>query len=194
MKLNMGCGNNKLDGWVNVDMFAECSPDVVCDLESLPWPWANDFAEQVLFSHSLEHMGRDPRTFLGIIKELYRVCRDGAQVQIVVPHPRHDHFIHDPTHVRAITPGMLELFDRRLCDELQAAGSANTPFARYLDVDFELVVNQSVLDEPYASQYARKIITDEELAQLSRQFNNVVREYNLIVTARKPSRNSVGVA
>lgn len=46
MTLNMGCGHNKMPGWLNVDAFPECNPDVVCDLENLPWPWPNDSVEQ----------------------------------------------------------------------------------------------------------------------------------------------------
>jgi predicted SAM-dependent methyltransferase len=90
MKLNLGCGHNRLQGWTNVDMFQECSPDVVVDLESLPWPWADASVERVLFNHSLEHLGQDSRTFLGMMKELYRVCQDGAEIEINVPHPRHE--------------------------------------------------------------------------------------------------------
>ena len=51
--------------------------------------------------------GRIRRVFLGMMKELYRICRDGAEIEINVPHPRHDNFIGDPTHVRIITPDTL---------------------------------------------------------------------------------------
>jgi ubiquinone/menaquinone biosynthesis C-methylase UbiE len=185
MKLNMGCGHNKLRGWVNVDLFSECSPDLVLDLEALPWPWPDDSVDQVLFNHSLEHLGQNARTFLGIMKELYRVCQDGAQIQISVPHPRHDHFIDDPTHVRVITPGTLTLFDRRVCDEWQRKGSANSPLAHYLNVDFEMVVKQLVLAEPYATQYGDKQLSEDDLERMSRQLNNVVQEYRMILIARK---------
>ena len=33
MKLNLGCGYNKYPGYVNVDHDANCSPDIVADLE-----------------------------------------------------------------------------------------------------------------------------------------------------------------
>jgi hypothetical protein len=46
------------------------------------------------------------------MREIYRVCRHDAVVHVVVPHPRHDDFINDPTHVRPITPEVLSLFDR----------------------------------------------------------------------------------
>ena len=39
MKLNLGCGNYKMNGFVNVDKFADCEPDEVVDLEVFPWPW-----------------------------------------------------------------------------------------------------------------------------------------------------------
>ncbi len=155
MKLNMGCGHNKMPDYVNVDLSPACDPDMVCDLEVLPWPVDDDSVDTVRFNHSLEHLGQDSRVFLGMMKELYRVCRNGAEIEIIVPHPRHDAFIGDPTHVRIITPGTLNLFNRALCDECKRIGAANTPLAHYLDVDFRLVRWNSVLAEPYSTQFEK---------------------------------------
>ena len=121
---------------------------MVSDLESLPWPWPDNSVDEVIFKHSLEHLGQDPRTFLGMMKELYRVCRNGAEITVTVPHPRHDDFIGDPTHVRIITPEMLALFDRKQCDTWQRMGASNTPLAHYLHVDFAVVTSEWVLAEP----------------------------------------------
>ena len=185
MKLNMGCGHNKLEGWVNVELFPECAPDVDCDLESLPWPWPDNLVDEVLFNHALEHLGQDTRTFLGMMKELYRVCRNGAEIAINVPHPRHDDFINDPTHVRVITPDMLALFDRKQCDRWQQLGAANSPLAHYLHVDFAIASAQKVLAQPYATQYADELLSDEDVEQMSRELNNIVKEYRIVMVARK---------
>ena len=186
MKLNMGCGNHKVAGWVNVDLSPTCAPDVVCDLEVTPWPWADDTVTQVLFNHSLEHLGGNPRTFLAIIKELYRVCRNGAEIQINVPHPRHDTFINDPTHVRIITPDLMTLFNRELNDEWQRTGVANTPLAQFLAVDFAMTSWTAVLSEPYASQYGSGELSDETVISIGRDLTNVFLEYRLTLAARKP--------
>src|SRR5438045_1861977 len=129
MKLNLGCGRRKLEGFVNVDAAAECGPDLVFDVESFPWPWADSSIDEVRFIHSLEHMGADPKVFLKLMQELYRVCRPGAQVHIAAPHPRSDAFIGDPTHVRIVTPQVMQLFSRELNDEWEARGVPNTPLA-----------------------------------------------------------------
>jgi predicted SAM-dependent methyltransferase len=55
-------------------------------------------------NHVLEHLGRDTEIYFGIIKEIYRVIIPDGKVIIVAPHPRHDDFINDPTHIRMITP------------------------------------------------------------------------------------------
>jgi hypothetical protein len=127
-KLNLGCGARKIEGFIGVDKYG--TPDVRHDLEQFPWPWADSTVAAVKLIHVLEHLGRDPDVFIGIMKELYRVCAPGAKVEIVVPHPRHDNFIGDPTHVRPVTLGMMTLFDRTACEEWQRGGFANTPLAR----------------------------------------------------------------
>lgn len=110
MKYNMGCGLNKIHGYVNVDKFPHSSPDLLHDLEVCPWPIDSNSASHILFNHSLEHMGQDADTFLNIIKEIYRISQPDTLIQINVPHPRHNDFINDPTHVRIITPDLLNLF------------------------------------------------------------------------------------
>ena len=181
----MGCGHNRVPGSVNVDVSPACKPDLVCDLEDLPWPWPSDSVDRVRFNHCLEHLGQDPKIFLGMMKELYRICRNGSEVEINVPHPRHDDFIGDPTHVRAITPELLTLFNRDANDQWKASGAANTPFAHYLGVDFELASVSTVLAEPYATRYQRGELTAETLGEMARERNNIVAEYRMALRVKK---------
>ena len=186
MKLNLGCGAKTLDGFVNVDKYPGPGIDLVLDLEKTPWPWPSDSADEVRFIHSLEHMGRDTDVFLGIVRELYRVCADGAKVVIHVPHPRSDDYLGDPTHVRPITPQALTLFDRRKNDEWAAGGvSAATPLARYIGVDFYLEDVANVLSKRYYEKYARGELSEAEIDARVLELNNVVSEYHIRLVARK---------
>jgi hypothetical protein len=185
MKLNMGCGHNKQEGYVNVDHSAVCKPDLVCNLEEIPWPWEDDSVQEVLFNHCLEHLGADPKKFLAIMTELYRVCRDGAVVVINVPHPRHDDFIGDPTHVRIISPQLLSLFNRELNDMWQQGGFANTPLAHYLGVDFIITESITILDQPYASKFQNGELTGDAIDLALREKNNIAKEFRIKLAVRK---------
>ncbi|MES2281118.1 MAG: hypothetical protein V4542_06865 [Pseudomonadota bacterium] len=185
MKLNMGCGHNKMDGYINVDMFPECQPDVVCNLEMLPWPWLDSSVEEVVFNHCLEHLGQQSQIFLGMMKELYRICKNNAVIEINVPHPRHDNFIGDPTHVRVISPQLLYLFDKSLNDEWKRIGAANSPLAHYLGVDFVVTTAQTVLGHPYGQMFTDGEITSDDLDTMIRERNNIAEEYRIKLAVRK---------
>lgn len=187
MRLNMGSGLNKRAGYVNVDASPASNPDQLWDLENTPWPWPTSSAEEVLFNHSLEHMGADTKTFLAIMTELYRICAPGAAVLINVPHPRHDHFLGDPTHVRAILPETLKLFDRARNDAWIAAGNANTPLAIYTGVDFEFVSMKIILEQDIFEQLQSGKISQAEVGRMVARDNNVAKEFQFVIRARKAS-------
>jgi hypothetical protein len=185
MKFNMGCGLNKKPDCLNVDSSPESAADEVWDLEKTPWPWPSDCAEEVFFIHSLEHMGGDPKVFLAIMQELYRISRPGCRIHIHVPHPRHDNFLADPTHVRPVLPATLQLFDRRLNEIWRDKGFANTPLAFYLGVDFRLVDRKTMLDEPFATQFREGALSEAELRRMIQRENNVANEYRMTLEVRK---------
>jgi hypothetical protein len=173
VKLNLGCGLNKLPGFVNVDRHGE--PDEVWDLEAFPWPWPDNAAEEIHLIHVLEHLGRDSASFIRIMQELYRVAAPGGRIRIVVPHPRHDDFLNDPTHVRPITADLLTLFSKKYNLKWQKLGAANSPMALYHNVDFDIVAVDSELDEPYASAFRNGQMSEEQLKSAIRAYNNVIR-------------------
>jgi ubiquinone/menaquinone biosynthesis C-methylase UbiE len=185
MKLNLGCGFNKPDGFVHVDMFSECNPDVQHDLESFPWPFDSDSVDEILMNHSLEHLGQQPDVFLNIMKELYRICKHESIIQVNVPHPRHDNFITDPTHVRPLTPLTFQLFDLELNKHWQSVNAANSPFAIYLGVNFKLLNTQITLEQEYLDKFNQKKITNDELMVLIKEKNNVASEYRFTLKVIK---------
>lgn len=185
-KLNLGCGSNKLSGYINVDKYGE--PDVKFDLETFPWPWQDNQVTEVVLHHVLEHLGQDKDTFLNIIQELYRVCAHEAKINIRVPHPRHDHFLIDPTHCRVILPETLVMFSKEANTYWQEIGAANTPLALNLNVDFEIVSQEQVYDPVWAEKLEKKHITETALQELSRLYNNVIMEYKIVLKVIKPLR------
>jgi hypothetical protein len=191
MRLNLGCGSSKMPGWVNVDKIAASGPDQVVDLEALPWPWPDDSVDEVLLAHVLEHLGARTDAYLGIIKELYRVCRNGATVTIIVPHPRHDFFLDDPTHVRTITPDGLVMFSQQQNREWMAKGAANTPLGVYHGVDFAFVSVKDTLDEYWHGRVQRREIKPDELDFAARHYNNVVSQTTIVLKAVKPAGSAV---
>ncbi len=99
-RLNVGCGRNIMEGWVNLDSAPLPGVDLVCNLEKLhetPIELPDDTVELFLLSHVIEHV----RDSLGLMQELWRIAIPGAMAVIRVPHGGSDDAWEDPTHVRA---------------------------------------------------------------------------------------------
>ena len=82
MKLNLGCGDKKMAGYLNVDTC--CEPDQWCDLSQFPWPWEDNSVEEVYSSHFLEHVADYERTIL----EIHRILKPNGTIHFRVPHFR----------------------------------------------------------------------------------------------------------
>ena len=181
VKLNLGCGEDHKAEYINVDKFG--NPDIFHNLEDFPWPWDDNSVIEVVLKHVLEHLGESTKVYLNIIEELYRICKADAKIEIVVPHPRHDDFIDDPTHVRVVTPASLKLFSKAKNREWVKQGCSNSPLGLYLDVDFEIVNVDWILDPVWAEVLKGK---DQELiSQAKNRYNNVVKEIQMTIEVKK---------
>lgn len=183
LKLNLGCGENRIPEYINVDKYGK--PDVMHDLETFPWPWEDNSIGEIRLNHVLEHLGQITSVYLRIIKELYRICAPDAAIYIVVPHPRHDHFLNDPTHVRIVTPQGLDLFSKSKNREWIKERCANSPLGLYLDVDFEIIDVKYILDPLWLEKLNSKEITETQVDQAFRNFNNVVMEIRMVIRVVK---------
>ncbi len=186
-KLNLGCGYNHKIGFCNVDNDASCSPDQVVDLESFPWPWATDSVSEIVWEHSLEHLGESTERWKKIIQEMYRVSTNQALIKIIVPHPNHDTFLIDPTHVRAILPESFLMFDQLRNIEDGKRGGRETKLGLQWDVDFQMSEVQYVFEEPWQSQYNRGENIEGVRQDLAR-LKNVCREIHFAIRVMKPGR------
>ena len=185
MRLNLGCGFDRREGYVNVDNQPLCEPDILADLETFPWPFENNAASEILLVHVLEHLGELRETYLQIIQELYRVSAPGASIIITVPHPNHNDFLMDPTHVRPIIADQFSMFSKKKTREWRDEGAANTSLADILNVDFDLLEVQSVPDDYWLEKLQRGEIPSEDLALKAQYQVNIIKEVTIQLEAVK---------
>jgi SAM-dependent methyltransferase len=81
-KLNLGCGEFKKAGYLNLDYGSVTPPDIAHNLESIPYPFENDHFNLVEADHVLEHLGSP----FSVMREIHRITENGGKVVIRTPH------------------------------------------------------------------------------------------------------------
>lgn len=100
IRIDLGAGKNKKEGFLGVDAIPFEGVDVVCHIGQDIWPWADGSVEEAHCSHTLEHLtnlnGAWERTHF--FNELYRVLKPGAKCTLIIPHWASNRYYGDPTH------------------------------------------------------------------------------------------------
>lgn len=96
IRLDLGCGKKKKEGFIGVDELPFDGVDVVLDIKQGAWPWKDNSVDEVYSRHFIEHLaGRERITFFN---EMCRVMKAGATALIITPHWSHESAYGDPTH------------------------------------------------------------------------------------------------
>lgn len=77
--LNLGCGRDKILGYLNVDAYGD--PDFVWDLNQYPYPWKDNSIDGIEMCHVLEHLDDWWASF----NECARILKPGGTLHIRVP-------------------------------------------------------------------------------------------------------------
>ncbi len=80
LKIDIGCGNNKREGFIGLDYAASPCVDYVLDLTNDPLPFEDHTVSHVFSAHFLEHIHAPNHIF----QEIGRVCCDGAKIEVSV--------------------------------------------------------------------------------------------------------------
>lgn len=111
IKIDLGGGNNKQPGYVNIDCRDLPAVDIVHDLEEFPWPLPDECACFIMASHLLEHINPAKGTFLKFMAEVWRVLKPGCEFMFAVPYAGSPGYYQDPTHVNPCTEKTWAYFD-----------------------------------------------------------------------------------
>lgn len=100
IKLHVGCGYHKFDGWTRLDVLEEVDPDIQCDLDKEGIPLPDNCVTEVHADYILEHVDN----VLALMQEIWRVCVSGSKVYIGVPYFGWAGAHKDPTHKHYFDP------------------------------------------------------------------------------------------
>lgn len=96
VKIDLGCGKHKKEGFLGVDSRPFDGVDVVCNLGKDRWPFDDGSVEEAHCSHMLEHLTATER--IHFVNELHRVLVKGGKCQIITPHWASTRAYGDLTH------------------------------------------------------------------------------------------------
>lgn len=83
MKLNLGCGTEKLEGYINIDVEPTCKPDLIFNFLAPPLPYEAGSVESIVMFHTIEHVRKTYH--LRLLQECYRLLEPKGQLIISFP-------------------------------------------------------------------------------------------------------------
>lgn len=180
MKLNIGAGDDKKEGYISIDYDAHCNPDYQIDIEKEKLPFPDNSVDEVIIHHVMEHLGEG---YFHFMQELYRVCKHGALIDILVPHHRHEYFLDDPTHRRPITVAGMWLFSKKYNDTCKQQNARASRLGYYFGVDFEVLDTMEIPDPRYIKAFDG--MTVDYVKNYIFEHNNIIMEVRIQLVAIK---------
>lgn len=95
MKLNLGCGKDYMEGYVNVDLNENVNIDQAVNLETDVFPWEDNSIDHIVAKHVVEHIWNRDR----FMNECWRVLKPGKTMYIETPKAGTVAYWKDPLHV-----------------------------------------------------------------------------------------------
>lgn len=98
MKLNLGCGKKRIDGYINIDINPDVNPDLEHDIRK-GLPYGDNSIDEVRAYDFLEHIPLGETIF--VVEEIWRVLKPGGLLDHLTPstdgraafeHPDHKSF------------------------------------------------------------------------------------------------------
>lgn len=80
-KLNLGCGTDIREGWINLDNHDKNGANFIFDLNKLKLPFQENFFDYIFCSHVLEDFVDADK----LMDEFVRICKVGGKIEIRVP-------------------------------------------------------------------------------------------------------------
>lgn len=127
-ELNLGCGRRRREGSLNVDRAARVEPDLVWDLDQLPYPLPDSHFSRIYASDVVEHLASIPE----FMREVHRLMAPGGLLEVTTPHFSCANSYTDPTHRHHLGYFSFDYF------------TAGTDLDYYADARFEIVERQIV--------------------------------------------------
>lgn len=92
--LDIGCGDKKESGSTGMDIFGYPGVDIVHNVNQTPWPLEDNQFERVICQHVIEHVDN----VVEFMREIHRISKPGAVIEITTPHFSSINSWSDPTH------------------------------------------------------------------------------------------------
>lgn len=109
IRLDLGCGENKQEGFLGMDIRGLPTVDIIHDIEVFPWPLADNSCVVIVCSHLVEHI--KPWYSIPFMDECWRLLEVGGDLAISTPYPGSRGYWQDPTHCNGWNEATWQYFD-----------------------------------------------------------------------------------
>lgn len=98
VRIDLGCGGNKIPGFIGIDYRKVPGVDIVQDLEETPWALPDACATQIICGHVVEHINPAKFGFIKFMDECWRILKYDGEIMISTPYAGSRGYWADPTH------------------------------------------------------------------------------------------------
>lgn len=106
IRLNLGCGSQKLSGWVNVDQHEEHGPELWTNIDTRKLPYEDASVEEIQAISVLQYI----KNLIRLMNDCHRVLKPSGYMKIVVPLFPSTGAFDDPLVQRCFTQRTFEWF------------------------------------------------------------------------------------